>query len=95
MKRNRYSQISLVVLLIVSVVMVAFLAKWGISMIPEGTSVPASTSIPSVEAMAFQYGIHYPNGIAAVDFIYSREGMWKEMNPKNVRPQIIRLVKVN
>jgi len=28
----------------------------------------------------FKYGQHYPNGKSAVDYIYSPDGMWKNMN---------------
>jgi len=30
---------------------------------------------------AFHYGHHYPQGIAAVDYVYSSEGTWKHLNP--------------
>jgi hypothetical protein len=48
---------------------------------PVAFLTPENTETPTIEMISYQYGIHYPNGIAAVDYIFSSDGMWKEMNP--------------
>ena len=76
--------ISLVGLAIVLLVMVLLVGKGGkpeAVMTPAGSSIPPTAGTQTVESISFQYGIHYPNGIAAVDYIFSSDGMWKEMNP--------------
>src|SRR6266487_1110215 len=37
--------------------------------------------LPSLILCDLKYGQHFPNGKAAVDYIYGPEGMWKRMNP--------------
>ena len=76
--------ISLVGLAIVLLVLVLLFGKGGkpgVVLTPAGSLIPAAIETPIVELISFRYGIHYPNGIAAVDYIFSSDGMWKEMNP--------------
>src|SRR6266487_3234627 len=37
--------------------------------------------LPSLVLCQLKYGQHFPNGKAAVDYIYGPEGMFKRMNP--------------
>src|SRR5262249_13737437 len=42
---------------------------------------PAPARLGSGHGEAFSYGRHHPNGSAAVAYLYSADGMWKNMNP--------------
>jgi hypothetical protein len=75
------SLFGLAIVLFVLVLLVGKGEKPGIVLTPAGSSIPATDGTQTDESISFRYGIHYPNGIAAVDYIFSSEGMWKEMNP--------------
>ncbi|HEU4423265.1 MAG TPA: hypothetical protein VFR67_12090 [Pilimelia sp.] len=38
-----------------------------------------ATPTPALAAPQFLYGINYPYGLAAVDYVYSDKGMWKQL----------------
>ena len=83
-KPKRFFLLSLVGLVVVLLMLVLNVGKGRKPesvLTPIATLTPATAKTPTVEAISFQYGIHYPNGIAAVDYIFSSDGMWKEMNP--------------
>jgi len=76
--------ISLVGLAVVLSVLVLLVGKGGkpeTVLTPIVSLTPVTVGTQTFESISFQYGIHYPNGIAAVDYIFSSDGMWKEMNP--------------
>jgi hypothetical protein len=73
--------VGLFTVLLVLALLVEKGGKAGTVLTPDGSLIPVNPETPTIEFKPFRYGVHYPNGIAAVDYIFSSDGMWKEMNP--------------